>query len=122
MCAAWNFDASGNKYNKSYIKGFVDISGDLILRHNDISCNGNLRVDGNATFSSIPTISSSITPTNDLQLVTKEYVDSVASSGGGGGGGGGTSTSSDSQIVNKVHVYLKAGTVYLVTQPLFFNH
>jgi len=121
MCAAWNFDASGNKYNKSYIKGFVDISGDLILRHNDISCNGNLRVDGNATFSSIPTISSSITPTNDLQLVTKEYVDSVASSGGGGGGGGGTSTSSDSQIVNKVHVYLKAGRAVYGNPTLIFQ-
>ena len=95
-----------NRFNDSYIKGFVDISGgNLLLRHGDASMNQKLYVDGATTLNSTLTVNGdatlsgnntfagtntftnylpecSITPTSNNQFVNKSYVDSV--SGGGG--------------------------------------
>ena len=38
----WNIDNSANRFNQSYVKDFIDISGSLLLRNN-----ANLYVEGN---------------------------------------------------------------------------
>jgi hypothetical protein len=84
--STWNTDNSANRLNKTYLQGFVDVSGgDVSILHGDISCNGNLRIAGDASFSSLPMLSSTLTVGSNLQLATKAYVSTASSSGGGGG-------------------------------------
>jgi hypothetical protein len=44
----WNIDNSANRFNQSYVKDFIDISGSLLLRNNaNLYVNGNTTVNGN---------------------------------------------------------------------------
>jgi predicted acyltransferase (DUF342 family) len=49
--STWLSDLGANRYLKTYMKGFLDISGgNLILRNGDISLNGRLFVQGDASM------------------------------------------------------------------------
>ena len=49
----WVQYTKANRFNDSYIKGFLDVSGgDLLLRHGDASMNQKLYVEGDASFNS----------------------------------------------------------------------
>ena len=55
--------------NSMYLKlGGGVVNGNVVFQANEI-------VDGNTTFSNLPSISSNITPTSSLQLIHKAYVD-----------------------------------------------
>jgi len=111
--SVWNTDASANKLNKSYIKEFLDISGgDLILRHNDLSCNLDLRVSGSGSFVSLPSVTSNITPTDDKHLVTKKYVDDNTSSGSGSGSGSANVGSGSQSVAIQGNVLITGNTEF----------
>ena len=45
-----HFGSISNKFKQTYLKGFLDVSGDLIIREGDVSMNQRLYVDGDVSM------------------------------------------------------------------------
>ena len=54
----WNIDTDANHFDQSYVKGFVDLSGSILIRNdNKLITNGDLSLGGNLTVNSPGTTS-----------------------------------------------------------------
>jgi hypothetical protein len=54
----WAFDTDANHFDQSYVKGFVDLSGSIVIRNdNKLITNGDLSLGGNLTVNSPGTTS-----------------------------------------------------------------
>ena len=70
----WNFDTNANHFDQSYVKGFTDVSGSVVIRNdNRLITNGDLSLGGNLTIHNYPPPYTVIqTPTNNL--LTSQYL------------------------------------------------
>jgi hypothetical protein len=57
MAADWNIDTDANHFDQSYVKGFVDLSGSVVIRNdNKLITNADLSLGGNLTINPTPPI------------------------------------------------------------------
>ena len=70
----WNFVTDANHFDQSYVKGFTDVSGCVVIRNdNRLMINGDLSLGGNLTIHNYPPPYTVIqTPTNNL--LTSQYL------------------------------------------------
>jgi hypothetical protein len=70
----WNYDTNANHFHQSYLKGFTDVSGSVVIRNNNrLITNGDLSLGGNLTIHNYPPPYTVIhTPTNNL--LTSQYL------------------------------------------------
>jgi len=53
----WNFDTDANHFDQSYVKGFTDVSGSVVIRNdNKLITNGELSLGGNLIINPTPPI------------------------------------------------------------------
>ena len=71
----WLYDLSANRYKKTYMNGFLDISGNLTIRNGslylnngDISHNGNLVLYGDASINSNLIVTSNLTAKGNIKV------------------------------------------------------
>ena len=71
----WLYDLSANRYKKTYMNGFLDISGNLTIRNGslylnngDISHNGNLVLYGDASINSNLIVTNNLTAKGNIKV------------------------------------------------------
>ncbi len=72
----WLYDLSANRYKKTYMNGFLDISGSLVVRNGslylndgDISLNGHLLVNGDVSLNSNLIVSDTVNTAGNISIV-----------------------------------------------------
>jgi hypothetical protein len=76
----WNSDPSANRFNRTYLNNFIDLSGSLLIRNDgaligggDVSFN-NITVAGSTTFAGDMTLKSKLFIGNDISVNGNLYV------------------------------------------------
>jgi len=120
MSNSWlDYPTTSNLFKQSYIKEFIDISGDLYVRNNNISgINSDISMNGTLTCNSLTLTESTGAGINgDVQTALDGKQDILTSGGGiditgdtisaiGGGGGVDTLTESSSSVINGFNLEL----------------
>lgn len=69
MSSTWLSDISANRIKKSYLKDFLDISGNLIIRSANIKLNKcDISMTGNLLFTANSTVANNITVVGDISI------------------------------------------------------
>ena len=78
----WNLDTNANHFDQTYVKGFVDVSGSIVIRNdNKLITNGELSLGGNLTINPTPPLVTNYILTS-ADLIAKGFTTNTTHTGG----------------------------------------